>query len=75
MSVKFKYMNIKLKERINTGKNKNKNKINFDKEEMERFFFLKERRILNFQKEIHNKIETMKILKEIEDKEHYKLDG
>ncbi|OJH14536.1 permease, partial (plasmid) [Borreliella bissettiae] len=34
-----------------------------------------ERLIINFQKEIHNKIETMKILKEIKDKEYYKLDG
>ncbi|WP_233709496.1 chromosome replication/partitioning protein [Borreliella bavariensis] len=41
---------------------------------MERFLFLKERLILNFQKEIHNKMETIKILKEIKDKEYYKLD-
>ncbi|WP_424632587.1 chromosome replication/partitioning protein [Borreliella lusitaniae] len=75
MSVKFKYMNIKIKDRINTGKNQNKIEINFDEGKMERFLFLKERLILNFQKEIHNKIETMKILKEIKDKEYYKLDG
>ncbi len=42
---------------------------------MERFLFLKERLVLNFQKEIHKKIETMKILKEIKDKKYYKLDG
>ncbi|WP_215538868.1 chromosome replication/partitioning protein [Borreliella bavariensis] len=75
MGVKFKYMNIKIKDRINSGKNRNKIEINFDEEKMERFLFLKERLILNFQKEIHNKIETMKILKEIKDKEYYKLDG
>lgn len=75
MSVKFKYMNIKIKDRINTSKNQNKIEINFDEEKMERFLFLKEKLILNFQKEIHNKIETMKILKEIKDKEYYKLDG
>ncbi|WP_418904988.1 chromosome replication/partitioning protein [Borreliella lusitaniae] len=75
MSVKFKYMNIKIKDRINTGKNQNKIEINFDEGKIERFLFLKERLILNFQKEIHNKIETMKILKEIKDKEYYKLDG
>ncbi|WP_215537973.1 chromosome replication/partitioning protein [Borreliella bavariensis] len=75
MSVKFKYINIKIKDRINTSKNQNKIEINFDEEKMERFLFLKERLILNFQKEIHNKIETMKILKEIKDKEYYKLDG
>lgn len=75
MSVKFKYINIKIKDRINTSKNQNKIEINFDEEKMELFLFLKERLILNFQKEIHNKIETMKILKEIKDKEYYKLDG
>ncbi|WP_215821323.1 chromosome replication/partitioning protein [Borreliella bavariensis] len=75
MSVKFKYINIKIKDRINTSKNQKKIEINFNEEKMERFLFLKERLILNFQKEIHNKIETMKILKEIKDKEYYKLDG
>ncbi|WNZ70098.1 chromosome replication/partitioning protein [Borreliella garinii] len=75
MSVKFKYMNIKIKDRINISKNQNKIEINFDEEKMERFLFLKERLVLNFQKEIHNKIETIKILKEIKDKEYYKLDG
>ncbi|WP_234930020.1 chromosome replication/partitioning protein [Borreliella garinii] len=75
MSVKFKYMNIKIKDRINISKNQNKIEINFDEEKMERFLFLKERLVLNFQKEIHNKIETMKILKEIKNKEYYKLDG
>ncbi len=71
MGVKFKYMNIKIKDRINSGKNRNKIEINFDEEKMERFLFLKERLILNFQKEIHNKIEIMKILKEIKGKEYY----
>ncbi|MGF7102074.1 chromosome replication/partitioning protein [Borreliella kurtenbachii] len=75
MSVKLKHMNIKIKDRINTGKNQKQIKINYDEDEMERFLFLKERLIINFQKEIHNKIETMKILKEIKDKEYYKLDG
>lgn len=75
MSVKFKYMNIKIKDRINISKNQNEIEINFDEEKMERFLFLKERLVFNFQKEIHNKIETMKILKEIKDKEYYKLDG
>ncbi len=75
MSVKFKYMNIKIKDRINISKNQNKIEINFDEEKMERFLFLKERLVFNFQKEIHNKIETMKILKEIKDKKYYKLDG
>lgn len=75
MGLKFKYINIKIKDRINTSKNQNKIEINFDEEKMEQFLFLKERLILNFQKEIHNKIETMKILKEIKDKEYYKLDG
>nr|WP_083575595.1 chromosome replication/partitioning protein [Borreliella bissettiae] len=75
MSVKLKHMNIKIKDRINTGKNQKQIKINCDEDKMERFLFLKERLIINFQKEIHNKIETMKILKEIKDKEYYKLDG
>ncbi|WNZ73077.1 chromosome replication/partitioning protein [Borreliella garinii] len=75
MSVKFKYMNIKIKDCINISKNQNKIEINFDEEKMERFLFLKERLVLNFQKEIHNKIETMKILKEIKDKKYYKLDS
>ncbi|AEL19447.1 chromosome replication/partitioning protein [Borreliella bissettiae] len=75
MSLKLKHMNIKIKDRINTGKNQKKIKINCDEDKMERFLFLKERLIINFQKEIHNKIETMKILKEIKDKEYYKLDG
>ncbi|WP_459076007.1 hypothetical protein [Borreliella garinii] len=34
MSVKFKYMNIKIKNRINIGKNQNKIEINFDEEKM-----------------------------------------
>ncbi len=68
MSVKFKYMNIKIQDCINISKNQNKIEINFDEEKMERFLFLKERLVFNFQKEIHNKIETMKILKEIKDK-------
>uniref|UniRef100_UPI00067F429A chromosome replication/partitioning protein n=1 Tax=Borreliella garinii TaxID=29519 RepID=UPI00067F429A len=75
MSVKFKYMNIKIQDCINIIKNQNKIEINFDEEKMERFLFLKERLVFNFQKEIHNKIETMKILKEIKDKKYYKLDG
>lgn len=75
MSVKLKHMNIKIKDRINTGKNQKQIEINCDEDKMERFLFLKERLIINFQKEIHNKIETMKILKEIKDKEYYKLDG
>ncbi|WP_418885331.1 chromosome replication/partitioning protein [Borreliella carolinensis] len=75
MSVKLKHMNIKIKDRIHTGKNQKQIKINCDEDKMERFLFLKERLIINFQKEIHNKIETMKILKEIKDKEYYKLDG
>ncbi|WP_210376655.1 chromosome replication/partitioning protein [Borreliella valaisiana] len=75
MGVKFKYMNIKIKDRINTTKNQNKNEISFNEDKIERFLFLKERLAINFQKEIHNKIETMKILKEIKDKEYYKLDG
>ncbi|WP_421114419.1 chromosome replication/partitioning protein (plasmid) [Borreliella americana] len=75
MSVKLKHMNIKIKDRINTDKNQNKIEINCNEDKMERFLFLKERLIINFQKEIHNKIETMKILKEIKDKEYYKLDG
>ncbi|QFP42543.1 chromosome replication/partitioning protein (plasmid) [Borrelia miyamotoi] len=36
---------------------------------------LKEKLIINFKDEIYNKIETMKILKEIKDKGYYKLDG
>ncbi|MCD2383882.1 chromosome replication/partitioning protein [Borreliella burgdorferi] len=75
MSVKLKHMNIKIKDRINTGKNQKQIEINYDEDKMERFLFLKERLTINFQKEIHNKIETMKILKEIKDKEYYKLDG
>ncbi len=75
MSVKLKHMNIKIKDRINTGKNQKQIEINCYEDKMERFLFLKERLIINFQKEIHNKIETMKILKEIKDKEYYKLDG
>ncbi|WP_210376135.1 chromosome replication/partitioning protein [Borreliella burgdorferi] len=75
MSVKLKHMNIKIKDRINTGKNQKQIEINCDEDKMERFLFLKERLTINFQKEIHNKIETMKILKEIKDKEYYKLDG
>ncbi|WP_417903174.1 chromosome replication/partitioning protein (plasmid) [Borreliella andersonii] len=75
MSVKLKHINIKIKDRINGNKNHNKIEINFNEDKMERFLFLIERLIINFQKEIHNKIETMKILKEIKDKEYYKLDG
>ncbi len=75
MSVKLKHMNIKIKDLINTGKNQKQIEINCDEDKMERFLFLKERLTINFQKEIHNKIETMKILKEIKDKEYYKLDG
>ncbi|AHH06994.1 Plasmid partition family protein (plasmid) [Borrelia crocidurae DOU] len=36
---------------------------------------LKEKLKVNFKKEIHNKIETMKILKEIKDNEYYRLDN
>nr|AAU86157.1 hypothetical protein BGP306 [Borreliella bavariensis PBi] len=53
--MKFKYMNIKIKDRINISKNQNKIEINFDEEKMERFLFLKERLALNFQKEIYKK--------------------
>lgn len=38
MSVKFKYMNIKIKDRV---KNQNKIEINFDEDQMERFLFFK----------------------------------
>ncbi|WNZ72120.1 hypothetical protein PT136_04585 (plasmid) [Borreliella garinii] len=41
MSVKFKYMNIKIKDRINIIKNQNKIEINFDEEKMERFLLFK----------------------------------
>ncbi|WP_420025682.1 chromosome replication/partitioning protein [Borreliella valaisiana] len=75
MGVKSKYMNIKIKDRINTIENQSENEISFNEDKIERFLFLKERLVINFQKEIHNKIETMKILKEIKDKEYYKLDG
>ncbi|WP_434757548.1 chromosome replication/partitioning protein (plasmid) [Borrelia puertoricensis] len=36
---------------------------------------LKEKLKVNFKKEIHSKIETMKILKEIKDNEYYRLDN
>ncbi len=36
---------------------------------------LKEKLNINFQKEIYCKIEAMKVLKEIKDKEYYKLDN
>ncbi len=36
---------------------------------------LKEKLNINFQKEIYCKLEAMKVLKEIKDKEYYKLDN
>ncbi|QTL83987.1 chromosome replication/partitioning protein [Borrelia miyamotoi] len=44
-------------------------------QKISRYNSLKEKLKVNFKKEIHNKIETMKVLKEIKDNEYYKLDN
>ncbi|WP_024652961.1 chromosome replication/partitioning protein [Borrelia persica] len=49
--------------------------INSIEQKICRYNSLKEKLKVNCKKEIHNKIETMKILKEIKDNEYYKLDS
>ncbi|AHH11466.1 chromosome replication/partitioning protein (plasmid) [Borrelia coriaceae] len=68
-------MNIKITKRV--IENKHQDLINLeDKNKIAKYYLsLKERLVFNFQKEILNKIESMKILKEIKDNEYYKLDG
>ncbi|WP_434757107.1 chromosome replication/partitioning protein (plasmid) [Borrelia puertoricensis] len=46
-----------------------------NEERVKHYNLLKEQLKSNAQNEIYNKIETMKILKEIKDNEYYKLDG
>ncbi|WP_330730377.1 chromosome replication/partitioning protein [Borrelia turicatae] len=64
---------FKLNKRIIERKNslqKNINDIN-----MQTYEKLKAKLKINLQEDIYNKIETMKILKEINDKKLFKLDG
>ncbi|WP_041177922.1 chromosome replication/partitioning protein [Borrelia duttonii] len=75
MGSKVKNMMIKIKDRIMEDKNQGIVVSDSGYEIMERYKYLKERLVFNFQKEIHNKIENMKILKEIKDNQYYKLDN
>ena len=63
-------MEIKLNKRV-----LQENNIQKDEKIMIHYGKLKEKLVINFKDEIHSKIETMKILKEIRDKGYYKLDG
>ncbi len=65
---------IKINDRVISKKEIKKELSNKD-EILKHYNLLKERLKSNFQKEIYNKIESMKILKEIKDNEYYKLDG
>ncbi len=65
---------IKINDRVISKKEIKKELRNKD-EILKHYNLLKERLKSNFQKEIYNKIESMKILKEIKDNEYYKLDG
>lgn len=65
---------IKINDRVISKKEAKKELSNKD-EILKHYNLLKERLKSNFQKEIYNKIESMKILKEIKDNEYYKLDG
>ncbi|WP_418905044.1 chromosome replication/partitioning protein [Borreliella lusitaniae] len=67
-------MGIKIHDRVISKKEIKKELISKD-EIIKHYNLLKERLKSNFQKEIYNKIENMKILKEIKDNEYYKLDG
>ncbi|AFI32089.1 chromosome replication/partitioning protein [Borrelia crocidurae] len=64
------YMQIKLNKRTLDDSN-----ITEHEKVLVHYSKLKEKLIINFKDEIYNKIETMKILKEIKDKGYYKLDG
>ncbi|AFI31986.1 chromosome replication/partitioning protein [Borrelia crocidurae] len=68
-------MNIKITKRVIEDENHPLNDIANENKILEYYNSLKERLVFNFQKEILNKIESMKILKEIKDNEYYKLDG
>ncbi|AOW96258.1 chromosome replication/partitioning protein [Borrelia miyamotoi] len=75
MSSRTKDMAIRIKDRIMENE-EHVIIVEHSKEEaIERYKYLKDRLVFNFQKEIHNKIENMKILKEIKDNKYYKLDG
>ncbi|WP_024653097.1 chromosome replication/partitioning protein [Borrelia persica] len=60
-------MNIKINNRV-LGNNEQENVMNY-------YNSLKDKLKENFKREIHYKIESMRILKEIKDNEYYKLDG
>ncbi|MBW6160930.1 chromosome replication/partitioning protein, partial [Pseudomonas aeruginosa] len=75
MSSRTKAMAIRIKDRIMENE-EHVIIVEHSKEEaIERYKYLKDRLVFNSQKEIHNKIENMKILKEIKDNKYYKLDG
>ncbi|WP_024654527.1 chromosome replication/partitioning protein [Borrelia hispanica] len=65
---------IKINDRI-ISKKEIKNELKNKDEILKHYNLLKEQLKSNFQKEIYNKIESMKILKEIKDNAYYKLDG
>ncbi|ATQ19035.1 chromosome replication/partitioning protein (plasmid) [Borrelia miyamotoi] len=75
MSSRTKDMAIRIKDRIMENKEHVIIMEHSKEEAIERYKYLKDRLVFNFQKEIHNKIENMKILKEIKDNKYYKLDG
>ena len=75
MSSKIKNMMINIKDRVMENKVQDVVIDDSGNDIIERYKYLKERLVFNFQKEIHNKIENMKILKEIKDNQYYKLDG
>ncbi|UPA11369.1 chromosome replication/partitioning protein (plasmid) [Borrelia parkeri] len=68
-------MNIKITKRVIENENQDLTNLDDKNKTVKYYLSLKERLVFNFQKEILNKIENMKILKEIKDNEYYKLDG
>ncbi|WAZ71184.1 chromosome replication/partitioning protein (plasmid) [Borrelia miyamotoi] len=67
-------MNIKINDRVISKTNSSK-VIDQNEKLINRYNSLKKQLQSNFKNEVYNRIETMKILKEIKDNEYYKLDG
>ncbi|QTL84321.1 chromosome replication/partitioning protein [Borrelia miyamotoi] len=68
-------MNIKITKRVIENENQDLTSLDDNNRTIEYYNSLKDKLVFNFQKEILNKIESMKILKEIKDNQYYKLDG
>ncbi|ETZ17742.1 putative plasmid partition protein [Borrelia duttonii CR2A] len=67
-------MNIKINDRVISKVNSSK-VIDQDEKLINRYNLLKKQLKSNFKNEVYNRVETMKILKEIKDNEYYKMDG